>query len=106
MKWKVPLGLTFLIILGAFFPYASPVRYAVTEHLAAGYHWHFPWTYVLLAPFCSLADMLTVMSMREMIVFLSYGFVGLLFFPARIVTKSFRRTSTSSCSSNASRHAA
>src|ERR1017187_7980056 len=83
MKWRTLLGLSCLFSLGAFYPYSSPVRDAVTEQFAKGYHWHFPWTYVLLAPFCSMADYLTVLSMKEMLVFLGYGVIACVWIPER-----------------------
>ncbi len=59
MKWQVRLGLSSLLCLGALFPYPSPVRNVVTDQFAAGYHWHFTWTYVLFDAFlqrCGYAD--------------------------------------------------
>src|ERR1017187_730445 len=87
MKWRTLLGLSCLFFLGAFYPYSSPVRDAVTEQLAKGYHWHFPWTYVLFTPFCSMADYLTVLSMKEMLVFLVYSLTACACLPARKRTK-------------------
>ena len=87
VKWRVPLVLSGFLCFGALFPCPSPVRDAVTEQFAAGYHWHFPWTYVLFAPFCSAADMLTVLSLKQMMVFLFYCALALSAAPIRLFSK-------------------
>src|ERR1035441_4085160 len=86
-EWWASLGLSSLLGIGALFPYSSPVRDAVTEQLAMGYHWTYPWTYLLFAPFCSMADLLTVLSLKEMSIFLFYSGLALAAAPIRVRTK-------------------
>lgn len=79
--------ISFVLIAFSFLPIvcpsSSPVVDAVTGQPAAGFHWRFPWTYLLFAPFCSAADWLTVLSMKEMMVFLGHGIITCLWFPRR-----------------------
>lgn len=87
MSWRVPLGLSVFLGLGLFYPSLSPVRDAVTEQAALGYHLHFSWSYLVWAPFCSLADLLTVLSLHELLLFLAYVFIGILLWPCRRGTR-------------------
>jgi len=52
------------------FHYPSPVRDAVTEQFASGFRWHFSPAYLILAPFCTVADALSILSLREIYVVL------------------------------------
>ena len=70
MDRRVPLFLTALLSLGFFSPYHAVVTDAVTGQTAAGFHLRFPLSYTALAPFCSGADLLTLLSLKQMMVFL------------------------------------
>ncbi|HVO32708.1 MAG TPA: hypothetical protein VMU17_02260 [Elusimicrobiota bacterium] len=79
--WRLPVMLTLLLGAGWFFHLPSPVRDAVTEQPAAGWSLHLAPPYYLLAPWCSIADHLTVMSLPEMKVFLLYAALAVLLIP-------------------------
>jgi len=83
MSRRLPLGLSVFLGVSLFFSSLSPVRDAVTEQLAPGYHLHFSGAYLFWAPFCSLADLLTVLSLRELLIFLGFVFAGILAWPCR-----------------------
>jgi len=84
---RVPLGVSVFLGLGLLSRNISPVRDAVTEQFAAGYHLHFSWSYLVWAPFCSLADLLTALSLRELLLFLGFVFAAILVWPCRWGTK-------------------
>ena len=49
------------------FPMPGPVRNAATFTWPAGYHLAFPFWHLVFTPFCSVADALTVLSLKEQI---------------------------------------
>ena len=71
-----PLLLSGLVLLSQAFPVRPPVRDAATLLDAAGFHFQLPLWHVLWTPFCSLADLLTVMSAHQIYVLLAYITVG------------------------------
>lgn len=82
MKWKWAGGWTLILAGTAFLHYPFPVRDAVTEHFAPGFHWHFSASYLALAPFCSLADLLTLFSLHEMMICLPFLLLIALLWPS------------------------
>ena len=69
---RIPLLLSGLVLLSQAFPLASPVRDAATGVWASSFTLHLPRLYILLAPFCGMADRLTLLSYHQAIVFLAY----------------------------------
>jgi len=79
--WYGPVLLSAALCWGLAHPIASPVRDAVTEHSVLGYQLLFSPTYLVLAPWCSLADAVTILSLKELYILFAYVLViGFLFF--------------------------
>jgi len=66
--WRLPLFLSGLFLLSQACPLPSPVRNAATGLWAQGFSLHLPPLYVLFAPFCGIADRLTLLSYHQAIV--------------------------------------
>src|SRR5258708_3393425 len=79
-SWRWPLFLSGLILLSQGFPLPSPVRDASTGNWVSGFTLHLPRLYILFAPFCGIADRLTLLSYHQAIVFLVYLVAGSFIF--------------------------
>src|SRR3954463_10336789 len=66
--WRIPLTLSFLILLSQAFSLPSPVRNAATSAWVSGYQLAFPKLYLLFAPFCGVADRLTLLSFHQTLI--------------------------------------
>jgi hypothetical protein len=76
--WRLPLMLSGLVLLSQAFGLPSPVRDAATLNWAPGFHLVFPTWHLLFTPFCSLADLLTVFSLRQIDVLIAWVLIGCL----------------------------
>jgi hypothetical protein len=63
------LFLSSLFLLAQAFTIPSPVRDAATSEFATGFQFQYSLGYSLFAPFCTIADVLTVLSAYQLIVF-------------------------------------
>jgi len=77
-NWRLPLFLSGLFLLSQGHPLPSPVRDAATLQWAPGFSMHYPLWHLVMTPFCSLADTLTVLGLHEGIV-LVFWMLGLFF---------------------------
>src|SRR5580698_5010564 len=78
-SWRFPLLLSGLALLSQAFPLPSPVRDASTLMWAQGFHLLFLFWHVFFTPFCGLADLLTVQSLRQADVLIAYAVLGCIF---------------------------
>jgi hypothetical protein len=76
--WRLPLLLSGLVLLSQAFPIPSPVRDAATLSWVYGYHLSFPFWHLVFTPFCGIADLLTVLSLRQADVLITYVVIGCL----------------------------
>ena len=82
--WRVPLFLSGLLILSQAFPLPGPVRDAATGLWPAGFYIQFPLLHLLFTPFCSTADYLTLLSVKQAGLFVGALFIAfILFFSPR-----------------------
>src|SRR5258708_8623595 len=79
-SWGWRLFLSGLLLLSQGFPLPSPVRDASTGNWVSGFTLHLPRLYILFAPFCGIADRLTLLSYHQAIVFLVYLVAGSFIF--------------------------
>ena len=79
-SWRFLLLLTGLLFLAQAFPLPGVVRDAADFSWPSGFHWEWPLLHVVFTPFCSLADYLTVLSLKEQFVLQLWVLVGLLIF--------------------------
>src|SRR2546421_4995830 len=75
-SWRSPLLFSGVVLLSQAFPLPSPVRDAATGQWVSGYSLHLPRLYILFAPFCGIADRLTLLSYHQAVVFLVYLVIG------------------------------
>jgi hypothetical protein len=67
-SWRFLLLLTGVLFLAQALPLPGPVRDAADFSWPPGFHWQWPLLHLIFTPFCSLADYLTVLSLKEHIV--------------------------------------
>ena len=77
-SWRVPLFLSGLVLLSQSCPLLSPVRDAATLQRVPGFSLHYPFWHLVMTPFCSVADTLTVLGLHEGIVLVVW-MLGLFF---------------------------
>ncbi len=65
--WSLPLLVTGCLLLLHAYPLPSVVRDAATGAWLPEYHLVFPRLHILFSPFCGVADLLTVFSLRQLI---------------------------------------
>ncbi len=75
------MALSLALAAGWIYHLPSPVRDVVTEQPASGFHLEWDAGYVALAPWCSLTDQLTVLSLPEIKICLAYLFLAALLIP-------------------------
>lgn len=78
--WRLPLFLSGLLLLSQAFPLAAPVRDAASGVWVAGYTLHFPRWHLFFSPFCGLADLITVLSLHQLILTAVYVIGGCFIF--------------------------
>src|SRR5438552_17695418 len=78
--WRKPLFLSGFILLSQGFLLPSPILDAATGDWASGFSFQLPRLYVFFAPFCGIADRLTLLSYHQALVFLILLAVGAIFF--------------------------
>jgi hypothetical protein len=78
--FRLPLFLSGLVLLSQAFPLLSPVRDAATGAWVPGFTLHYSTLYNVLAPFCGVADRLSLLSYHQTFVFLAYFVIGTLLF--------------------------
>ncbi len=76
--WRLPLFISGLVLMSQAFPLPSPVRDAATGSWVSGFSLRGPFLYNVFAPFCGIADRLTLLSYHQLIVFLVYLAVAAL----------------------------
>jgi len=77
-SWRRPLCLSGFILFLQAFPIPSSVREAATVQWVSGFTMHYPLWHVVWTPFCGIADVLTVLSYHQVIVFGVWAIVLLL----------------------------
>jgi hypothetical protein len=77
-SWRIPLFISGIFLLSQAFSLPSPVRDAATLHWASGYKLQLPLGHILFTPFFSIADYLTVLSVKQMELFVGYLFASFL----------------------------
>jgi len=78
-SWRWPLLLSGFILISQAFPLPSPVRDTATGAWVNGYSLQLPPMYLVFAPFCGLADRLTLLSYHQIVVFMGFLICGLFF---------------------------
>ncbi len=74
--WRTPLFLSGLLLLSQGFPLLAPVGDAATGSWVKGYSLHYSVLYDLFAPFCGIADRLSILSYHQALVFVTYVVAG------------------------------
>src|SRR3989338_2456463 len=70
--WRFPLFFSGFLLLSQAFPLLSPVRDAATGAWPEGFSLHLPARYLVFAPFCGIADRLTILSYHQVLVTMAY----------------------------------
>jgi histidinol phosphatase-like PHP family hydrolase len=78
--WRLPVFLSGLVLLSQGFLLPSPVIDIATTDWASGFIYKLPPLYLVFAPFCSVADQITLFSYHQAWFFLGWVVLGTLFF--------------------------
>ena len=76
-SWRRLLIMTGILFLAQAFPLPGVVRDAATFTWPQDFHWQVPLWHLIFTPFCTLADYLTALSLREQIVLQVWVLAGL-----------------------------
>src|SRR5262249_26089212 len=75
---RSPLFLCGVVLLSQTFPLPSPVRDAATGAWPAGFSLNLPPLYMVFAPFCGVADRLSLLSYHQILIFMAYLILALI----------------------------
>jgi len=74
-RWRFPLLLSGLFLMSQGNSLPSPVRDAAFLSWVPGFHMQFPVWHLIFTPFCSTADYLTLLSLKQAELFCAYLFI-------------------------------